>query len=288
MSAEGSLAPVAVGQVRRPRNLHLTAAGSIHDDNTAQKLGFRGGTIAGSYHMEQAVPVALELFGPTWFETGTMSAYFRRATVDGEPVQVFGGDVVPYETGQRATLQMSTPEGERVWDGSATVGCPTGASQLADRIVGRDADQVRILAAIEPGEKLDLGDLILDGTRQRGRLHDGLMTEPLEWYDNSSPWGPGVASPPTAVSFTFETVKHALAERRGAGVGLYGAIELRHLAGPLLLDQTYRVTSTVLAVGCTPKTEYVWTDTVASRDGVPIAAVLMMSRVMKASSELYS
>ncbi|SNT58614.1 hypothetical protein SAMN05443665_105024 [Actinomadura meyerae] len=274
------------GEARRPRNLHLTASGSIHDDATAQRLGFRGGTIAGSYHMEQAVPLVLRLFGREWFESGTMAAYFRRATVDGEAVRAFARP--PAAEAGRAELWMDTAEGQRVWEGSATAGNPRGRSGLADRMTDRGADEVRILSSLQVGEVIDLGELRLDGERQRDRLRRDLVTEPLDWYAESSPWGPAVASPPTEVWFTFESVKKAIAERRGAGVGLYGAIEIRHLTGPLLLDETYHVSSTVRALGCTPKTEYMWTETVASRRGTPVASVLMMSRVMKASSDLYS
>ena len=53
------------------------AATNIHDDATAQKLGFRGGTIAGSIHMDQFPPVLVEAFGPAWFETGSLSLAFR-------------------------------------------------------------------------------------------------------------------------------------------------------------------------------------------------------------------
>ena len=34
--------------VREPRNRAAHVSGSIHDDATASKLGFRGGTVAGS------------------------------------------------------------------------------------------------------------------------------------------------------------------------------------------------------------------------------------------------
>ncbi|GLZ09218.1 hypothetical protein Acsp03_66840 [Actinomadura sp. NBRC 104412] len=282
---DGTLA----GEPRRPRNLHGAVSGSIHDDATARRLGFRGGTIAGSYHMEQAVPLALALFGRAWFDNGTMAAYFRNATVDGEGVQAFARRTPGTGDGERAELWMDTADGRRVWDGSATVGDPGGPSALADRMTDRDADKVRILSFLRVGEVIDLGELRLDGERQRERLRKGLMTEPLDWYGDSSPWGPAVASPPTEVSFTFESVKQAIVRRRGPAVGLYGAIEIRHLAGPLLLGETYHVSSTVLALGCTPKTEYMWTETVAAdRDGTPVTSVLMMSRVMKASSDLYS
>ena len=62
-----------VGPYRRPRNLSINVRGSIHDDATAQKLGFRGGTVAGSIHMEQFPPVLVRAFGQRWFETGSLS-----------------------------------------------------------------------------------------------------------------------------------------------------------------------------------------------------------------------
>ncbi|WP_176611415.1 hypothetical protein [Actinomadura sp. WMMB 499] len=287
-NGSGTDGTTIAGEARRPRNLHLMASGSIHDDATARRLGFRGGTIAGSYHMEQAVPLLLDLYGREWFDSGTMTAYFRHPTVDGEAVRAFARPPAAGDGGGRAELWMDTVEGRRVWDGSATAGNPDGPSGLADRMASRDADRVRILSFLRVGEVIDLGELRLDGERQRERLRAGLMTEPLDWYGESSPWGPAVASPPTAVSFTFESVKQVINRRRGAAVGLYGAIEIRHLAGPLLLGETYHVSSTVRALGCTPKTEYMWTETVASRGGDPVASVLMMSRVMKSSSDLYS
>ena len=36
------------GEFRTPRNLHQGAGGSIHNDATASKLGFKGGTVPGS------------------------------------------------------------------------------------------------------------------------------------------------------------------------------------------------------------------------------------------------
>ena len=35
--------------------------GSIHDDATASKLGFRGGTVAGDIHMNQFPPVLVKI-----------------------------------------------------------------------------------------------------------------------------------------------------------------------------------------------------------------------------------
>ena len=53
-------------------------------------------------------------------------------------------------------------------------------------------------------------------------------------------------------------------------------------------ELTYRVTGTVLAVGQSPKTEYVWFDTEArQKDGALVGGMRMQLRWMKASSDLY-
>jgi hypothetical protein len=58
-------------QLRRARNWRIDAGGgSIHDDATATKLGFRGGTEAGNIHMDQSAALLVELDGPVWFERG--------------------------------------------------------------------------------------------------------------------------------------------------------------------------------------------------------------------------
>ena len=55
--------PVWTSEFRSPRNSAAEVKGSIHDDATASKLGFRGGTVAGSIHMDQFVPGLLEIYG---------------------------------------------------------------------------------------------------------------------------------------------------------------------------------------------------------------------------------
>ena len=76
-----------VGPFRVPVNSAAQSRGSIHDDATASKLGFRGGTVAGSLHMDQFVPLALELYGDDFWKNGNLSFYFRKATVDREKVR---------------------------------------------------------------------------------------------------------------------------------------------------------------------------------------------------------
>ena len=102
--ADGILA----GPFRAPANLAADSAGSIHDDKTAQGLGFRGGTVAGSVHMQQFPPMLVRMFGPEWFEHGTISTYFRNATMHGERVRPFGrGKILIGQAAGRATQRES-------------------------------------------------------------------------------------------------------------------------------------------------------------------------------------
>ena len=70
------------------------------------------------------------------------------------------------------------------------------------------------------------------------------------------------------------------------GVGLFGAIELQAINGPVFIEHDYEVRATVLALGDTPKTEYFWYESILSdpANGQDIMSMLMMLRFMKASS----
>ena len=100
------------GEWRRPTNTAAHQKGGIHDDDTATDLGFRGGTVAGSIHMEQFVPLLERTFGEDYWRTGTLSLYFRSATVDQEPVRCFVG--VPEQAGdiRRAAVWMENEAGD--------------------------------------------------------------------------------------------------------------------------------------------------------------------------------
>src|SRR5436309_15338326 len=118
---------VLIGPYRRPRNLSTNVRGSIHDDATAQKLGFRGGTVAGSIHMQQFPPVLVRAFGERWFETGSLSTYFRNATMDRERVRAFVE--VPTnslaDSNGQVNVWMDREDGMRVLEGTASVGIPS-------------------------------------------------------------------------------------------------------------------------------------------------------------------
>lgn len=273
------------GPVRSPRNSAIKEKGSIHDDETAQKLGFRGGTVAGSLHMEQFPPLLAHLFGGSWWETGGLSLYFRYATTDLEGVQA--GGVSP--KGDRTEVWMdkigAQDDGQRVADGTANIGGADSESALSQRInAAPKPGELRILEGLKTGTSASGIPAKVEPLALDARLK--VITEPLEVYLEDGPWG-RAALPPSLMVRAMRAVEPGLVERMTPAVGLYGAIEVQHLAGPVFADVDYEVRGTVLAVSDTPKTEYFWYESILSDSAGDIARMLMMLRFMKASSPLW-
>ena len=285
-----------VGPVRAPRNRAMPRrdgaarpgqAGSIHDDEVAQKLGFKGGTIAGSVHMDQFPPVLVRAFGQEWFETGSLSLAFINATISDDEVIAMVG--IPSTAGDTQTpVRMERPDGTVVAEGTASIGKVDTPSHLSSIDLRGGATGLRILEGIAPGHKLKGHEATLDGELLRARIEGGAFTEPLPWYTGDSPWGGAIANPSTLVQL-LRNRGGDFGPNIGSAVGLFGAIEIRHHAGPVRFGQTYRVEGEVVAVGESPKTEYVWYDTRGYDDaGTLVASMRMQLRWMKASSPLYA
>lgn len=268
------------GPWRRPRNLSAEAAGSIHDDATAAELGFKGGTVAGNIHLVQFVPLLHQHFGDDWFRTGTLSVMFRQATVDLEPVRAHlqpAGE-------QRVAVRMETEAGEETASGSATIGEPGELSLLRARDYRPvDPSELTILADIAPDMEFPARAVAVNSDRHRSLLANGLLTEPMPQYSDSTEWGGPIASPLTEVDLLTKVEPDMLARIQPGTVGMYGAIELARHGRPVTLDTIYEVSGRVIALSDSPRTEIIWYESTASLDGEPIITMLMMSRLLKAS-----
>jgi hypothetical protein len=275
-----------IGPVREPKNSasHL-GAGSIHDDATAQKLGFRGGTVAGSLHMEQFPPLMVEAFGEDWLRTGGLSLYFKYATTDSEPVQAFARK----PTGNRTEVWMDDSAGNRVADGTANVGGPDPDSTLRQRMKAMPApEDLRILADVRTGQAGARLPTRISDQALAGRL--AVVTEPLAAYTDASIYGERIATPALQVQVMRPGEQSMLPRNSDYGVGLFGAIELQLNAGPVFVEHDYECQSTVLAVGETPKTEYLYYEATLHEPGHDerVLTMIMMLRFMKASSSLWA
>jgi hypothetical protein len=282
------------GPIRRGVNLSADATAGIHNDEVATAIGFRGGTVAGDIHLDQFAPVLLEAFGQEWFESGSLSLYFKHATLDGEPViaRVQRRSIQAAALGDASVLaEMKTPDGITVAEGSASVGAvsrQTTALRSRD-LRGCEPSTLRILRDVKIGEAFNPIELLPRGEEQQSRLTRRLISEPLSWYSGESPWGGPIASPLTAAHLLHWDVAQPLSARLPTNVGMFGAIEIAFVNGPILLGRRYLVRGTVVAVSDSPKTEILWYDTSAhDLNGELVATCRMMTRLVKASSPLYA
>ncbi len=261
-------------------------AGSIHDDETAAELGFRGGTVAGDIHMNQFPPVLLKIFGNEWFEHGNLSLSFKNATIDKEQVQVFAESLVPGETQVR--VWMERDDGLLVCEGTAAIGDHSKSELRTRDYRACDPEELKILRRVKPGMSLGSYDVIATTDKQFQRYDANLISDPLSWYRESSPWGDPVAAPCTILEFLWGSAMKGLGPLVEDSTGLFGAMEIGYSNGPFIMGQRYKIESEVVCVGQSPKTEYVWYDSTAKNElGDLVATLRIQSRAMKASSPLY-
>ncbi|MEX0785311.1 MAG: hypothetical protein WD939_01620 [Dehalococcoidia bacterium] len=274
------------GPLRAPANAGRGTKGNIHSDADAQKLGFRGGLVAGSIHMEQFAPLLVHAFGEAWMQRGTLSLYFLTPTLHGEEVRAVVGMPPAGATDAQVEAWAEKPGGERICEGTASIGNPSEPSALHARQLARHpSHELRILAEARAGDEFPIVDTSVAQKIIDERLE--VITESMPWYTDAERWGGAVPTTVNQVNALIAPANAYLAEHRAGAIGLYGAIELRNVSGPMLGDTTYRAGGTLLHVGETPKTEYIWFDTWADLDGQRIAEMRMMLRFMKASSPKY-
>ena len=280
-AADGAVA----GPVRGPRNIEQHLPNSIHNDAVAQKLGLRGGTVAGSLHMEQFPPLLVAVLGHQWWAEGGLSLYFKYATTDLETVQCFARRPGSANAGEQLPTWMDTEDGRRVAEGTAWVGRPAANTPLAERAANvLEPRDLRIFRDFH-GEH-EMGGIPVRVEEEVLARRLDVIVEPLDEYVVPDPYGERVLPPSMLVRALTAYHNTMLQDWPDLGVGLYGAIEIEHLAGPCFVEHDYEVRGRVLAVGETPRTEYLWYESVLSEPsgGVDRARMLMMLRFMKDSS----
>jgi len=269
-----------VGPFRAPHNSAAQARGSIHDDATASKLGFKGGTVAGSIHMDQFVPLALKLYGDDWWKHGNMSFYFRQATVDRESVRALARAGDPH-----ARLWMENEAGALIAEGTAScLGHDEGTAVENLMHSQTSGGALRILKHVKVGDEVSGLEAAITREALDHRLEN--ITEPLDGYQGEH----ALVPPSMNVQLFRGSAQEQLYKTDGPAVGLFGAIELQAINGPVRAETPYLVRAKVLALSESPKTENVWYRAWAAdpKTGEDVASMLMYLRYMKGSSKLYA
>jgi len=270
------------GEWRRPVNTAAHQKGGIHDDDTATDLGFRGGTVAGAIHMEQFPPLLLDMFGADFWQTGTLSMYFRSATVDREPVRCLTTEPERVGNIRRTNVWMEKEDGTIVASGTASCGGHDEKSELRRKLESiRPISELRILKNLEVGARCEDQRCFVENSFLDAQL--GVITEPLSCYKTSNEFS-GRVLPVTQVVRAFDPPEVALiTEVEPPFVGLYGAIEIEFINGPVLAETEYKGCGEIVGLSDSPQTEILWRDSILMTDK-PIARMLKMDRLMKNSS----
>jgi hypothetical protein len=295
MESNGSL----IGPWRQPKQM-LNAQvydshGSIHDDATAQKLGFQGGTIEGPTHFSQYAPLCERIWGKAWFETGCLSAHYRNPVFDGEEVQASIAMPKPGET--ICAIGMTKRDGTEILRGTASVGGDGTETALSQRLKELKplADPV-ILKDIKPGMKTTRQSIRMDADQHMGDLYPfslsgklKVITEPSPYYaSGDNPWGRAIV-PFEMLSVLFQyRAREDRLPVRGPAVGLFADQEIRLLRGPLFVGESYTTERQVVALSGSRRTESMWVrTTVFGGDGPPVATMLLNLASIKQSYATY-
>ena len=293
MSLAETTAGALIGPPRVARN-HSNS--SIHDPEQAKRLGFRGSAVGGNLHLDLFAPLLVQTYGHGWFETGALSLYFLNIVVSGEPVQA----VVERPPAPGAQTRIFARRADitdfLVCDGSASLG-DNSRSELARRDLRLcDDSRLRLLNGVKPGQPLGRVQMSVRHSEQDAAIASGSNNEPLPWYQGDSPWGGPIASVGSTAALMFrllvgdgETHYHdRISPHIGDTSGMFGAFEVAYANGPVMLDHAYWVEGTVVGVGESPKTEYLWWDAATSDgEGRVVARMRHLLRFLKASSPLY-
>ena len=291
---------VLSGPLRSPQQMLQVQAydghASIHDDATAQKLGFKGGTIEGPTHFSQFAPLCHAVWGDDWFRAGCLSAHYRNAAYEGEEVQAHLR--LPADGGTVAEIWMTRPsDGAEILKGTASLG---GKDQTAlDKRLGELtplADPV-ILADVPVGMTSGRIAVRMDAEQHMGDLYPfslsqklAKITEPSPYYaTDASVFGRAVV-PFEMISVLMQYVsRYPGFPSRGPAVGLFADQEIKLIDGPVFVGEAYEVEREVVFRSGSRRTESMWVRSTLYHEGSndPVASMLLNMATLKDSYSPY-
>jgi hypothetical protein len=237
---------------------------SIHDDATAQKMGFKGGAVEGPTHFSQTTPLGVRLFGPEFFEKGCLSAHYRSIVYDGEEVQAHAG--WPDAGGAMAPLWMVKRDGTETQRGSVSIG-DAGVTALYRRLseLAPLGDPV-ITRDVKVGHRMARQTVRMEPAQDMGALYPFSLNQKLEKITEPSPWYASGDNPFGRAIVPFEMISVLLQytsredrlPTKGPALGLFADQEIRLIKGPLFVGETYEVEREVVAITGSKRTESMW------------------------------
>jgi hypothetical protein len=257
--------------------------GSIHEDATAQKIGMRGGTVAGTVHLDLFAPLVIKAFGKRWFEQGTLSMFYTFATVDKEEVRAIVQVPPQDQKDVQVKGHVEMRDGRTVMEGTVAAGNPKELPHLQTvEMKNARPEELRILAGIQVGD--EIGPREVTATRESLSRRLENVEESIDWYHGESPWGP----PIVPLSSLFGLI-HIYPNQSFKAVPFFGATELHIYKGPVKIGVPYRAVNKIICIGAGGRTEFFWVDgwLYEKNSEELVATMRHLNRYMKAGSPLY-
>jgi hypothetical protein len=270
---------------------------SIHDDATAQKLGFKGGTIEGPTHFSQFAPLGCAVWGERFLSHGCLSAHYRNPVFEGEAVQAFLRRPAAGEA--QGEIWMLRTDGTEILRGTASIGPDFPVSALERRLKELTllADPV-VLADVKLGMTSPRIPVRMDPDQHMGALYPfslnqklAKITEPSAWYaGGDNPWG-RVIVPIEMISVLLQyTSRGWNFPTRGPAVGLFADQEIRLIDGPVFAGEPYEVMREVIFMSGSRRTESMWTRSTLYAAGTDriVATMILNLATMKETYAPYA
>lgn len=267
---------------------------SVHDAESAAKLGLAGAPIEGPTHFSQFEPLGAALWGERWFSQGCISAHFQTMVVEGEQVQAEMQLDGPGASTARILARKA--DGTPVLEGTASVGPDHGRTALQARLeaaIARPPGQLHVIDRLRVGQRGAADEsACVDFDNTLGSLYPFTLrsklqriTETIGFHQEGAvtPWGGPVLPFEMMSVLTNAFAKDAGFSARQPSVGLFIDLEVKMLAGPVRVGRSYRLARELLALGASKRTESYWTRTTVFDGETAVAEVLLHQGVFKAS-----
>lgn len=270
------------------RNTAADEQGSIHDEEYARSMGYKGGLVPGPTNLAYITRRLVDFFGPIWVEGGRIALRFSRPAYDGEQVTVHAivRERQEREGGAELSLDcwLEDPEGKRCVEGSAccTVGeapppQPTPWPQVRpvrSRREGRsDALPPLRYEDVMVGE--ELRPLPFHISSEEGALWAAGADDHSSWYIDASPFGEAIVQPAMFSVDPINLIRHNFQRK----ASIFAACDLAYRA-PGFVDRGYTISGYVVDKYERKGNQYIVVDSMtADEDGREIVRTRYTSLV---------
>lgn len=241
-------------------NLSADSAGSIHDEEQARSLGFRGALVGGSVLCAFMTPLLIERFGSIWYERGFFKTSFIAPVYETDTIRVVLEELPPGNADEGlVSLYLEKESGERATAGYA--GLAVSRESAAPPWQRPGEPEFAPVGTDDPTPEERIGDgppdRALTVTPAESATRRAAAGDQSPWYADASPWGG-----PVVPTFMYLLVnlgnggrRPAAANARGASAGMNGTFQLLQ-TGPMFANEPYTLASALVEKGVSGRTAF--------------------------------